>query len=576
MSMSHSVRLATVVLFSLVSAVLVTYFVAGMPREAHAQGSGTATSTLTPEDLRILEKIAHDTRAADAARARGEIPTASMEEAQTKSRRVLSKAMRRAYLKPVTPVGGGAATGTSITPTLMRAGLAGATAGIWIHNSIMINNGIECGQTECAPVVVLDAQFLEATEGRASFFEMPTGSGGTAGVLNISKVEYDYSESSGYGSSEIHWEVVQGQWPTYTNYSVPVYQQFEAPRAQIRAIALSVKKATVSPWAHDTASSVMGSPSSNSTYRVRRAPNPVFEPSDHPTTIVARPATQDFTWENPVFDIREVEFIPKGPEYTPAPGEYVPSTEQNQKFLEEIRNDPEYDPTWAKPWLREDFRAPVDPQQREALWGPVVGTWTTPGGGECKEFESGAQLCDHPDGSTFVWISQDWTMWMQDSGGGKEWMSRPGGGPGDPPSGGSGGGEYYQADKMEEAEAILIARHALLDENEQPRGRMIPGARMENPSDVDALKEYRMRMVNEMELSKAYGRVPINGEGPKWREENDARGYWDRVNGNVVVRWPEAQQTDSTVFHREDADKGEAYFKDAFELDTPRSSGGTP
>jgi hypothetical protein len=29
------------------------------------------------------------------------------------------------------------------------------------------------------------------------------------------------------------------------------------------------------------------------------------------------------------------------------------------------------------------------------------------GGEECKEFESSAQLCDSPNGSTFAWVMQD-------------------------------------------------------------------------------------------------------------------------------------------------------------------------
>ncbi len=73
--------------------------------------------------------------------------------------------------------------------------------------------------------------------------------------------------------------------------------------------------------------------------------------------------------------------------------------------------DPEYDPSQDKPWLREDFRAPSGPQQREALWGPVVET--TPDGSQCKAYEYGARLCDSPGETTFVWIVGDQAMWIQ-------------------------------------------------------------------------------------------------------------------------------------------------------------------
>jgi hypothetical protein len=37
----------------------------------------------------------------------------------------------------------------------------------------------------------------------------------------------------------------------------------------------------------------------------------------------------------------------------------------------------------------------------------------TPEDAQCKEFESGAKLCDNPDGTTFVWVVKDRVMWLQ-------------------------------------------------------------------------------------------------------------------------------------------------------------------
>ena len=78
-----------------------------------------------------------------------------------------------------------------------------------------------------------------------------------------------------------------------------------------------------------------------------------------------------------------------------------------------------------KPWYSENFRAPSDPQQREALWGPVVKTWMTPEDSECKEFGSGAVLCDKPGGATFAHIKKDRVMWIEYPDGTKSWMVHP-------------------------------------------------------------------------------------------------------------------------------------------------------
>lgn len=98
----------------------------------------------------------------------------------------------------------------------------------------------------------------------------------------------------------------------------------------------------------------------------------------------------------------------------------------------------------------------------------MTGTWTTPGGGECKEYESGAKICDHPDGSTFVWIVEDWTAWMQHGDGSRETRLSssdrpPGGGSGGGSSCGGGNGEEIPYDK-----AQRIAEHAIANGHEIP------------------------------------------------------------------------------------------------------------
>ncbi len=72
----YGARLTVTVFFALVMAAGLA--VGWSPGEAVAQTT-TTEPKLTAEDQRILQKIAEDTRAADAARARGEVPTASVE-----------------------------------------------------------------------------------------------------------------------------------------------------------------------------------------------------------------------------------------------------------------------------------------------------------------------------------------------------------------------------------------------------------------------------------------------------------------------------------------------------------------
>jgi hypothetical protein len=79
----------------------------------------------------------------------------------------------------------------------------------------------------------------------------------------------------------------------------------------------------------------------------------------------------------------------------------------------------------VKPWYGESFRAPSDPQQREALCGPVVKTWMTPEGAQCKDFEDRTHVCDNPNGVTYVEVKKDRVMWLQYPDRSKEWLIPP-------------------------------------------------------------------------------------------------------------------------------------------------------
>lgn len=218
------------------------------------------------------------------------------------------------------------------------------------------------------------------------------------------------------------------------------------------------------------------------------------------------------------------------PDYIPAPSDYVPSAEQNLRLLEAIKTDPENDPSWAKPWLREDFRAPSDPQQREALWGPVVGTWTTPGGGECKEFQNGAKLCDHSDGSTFVWVVNDHAAWMQYSGGDKAWRLQPGDVTGGGYGGGPGGGGGDEG--IPGADAQAIAAHAI------SRGHEVPGLDINSPSNAREYEEYVYRAGRKENIQGESQHA--NFASPQLRTKDGARAWFDIARNTIIIHNPGA------------------------------------
>lgn len=589
--MGHGARLTAAVFVALVFAAIgIAAFAGWTQRSAEAQ---TATeSILTAEDLRILEKIADDTRVAEAARARGEIPAASMEEAQSKSRRVMTRSMRTAYLRPVPPAGGGVATGTSITPALMRAGLAGLAAGIWTHNGVMIYNGIQCGQADCPDAIELDAQFLRSAQmgGMAGYWgeygyyvgrTPESAKGKITGAVFITDVEYSPTTKSATYTYE-----TTGRVPG-ASLSTPTYEGgggCQAPR-----FLQSASNAEFS-----------GSPQRMNP-SINRATDAVklnwrggelgcTHPNDYRTI------------QNPVFDVRQVEYISL-PEYIPGQDDYVPSVEQNRKLIDGIKSDPEYDldedglinrddpdddgdgvpdvedpepydPYSPKPWLHPDFRAPSDSAGREALWGPVIGTWTTPGGGECKEFQSGAKICDFPGGTTFVWIVEDRAMWMQSSNGGgsKDWIVRP-------PNLSSGPGVSYggpENQKPEEEfddigylESNGIAGH-VVDENHR-----IPG--VEPPDDVEKVRQYIEATVDKVETSgKRYyyetdelDREVLSGPYYSLYTHGEYAGqykkaYWDAKNGVIIVRDPAAQYGGTAFIPTDPNRPGRKYLEDEF------------
>lgn len=406
--MGYSMRLATTVSFALVLSAAIIFLAAGWPgglRQAEAQTVGAAPTT---EEKLILENIARATEVADEARARGETPTASMVEEQAKARRVISRA--------------GRAKIPALSKTLItRGNLATIAAGIWIHNGVTLYCGLEA--ENCAKPVVLDGKFKQA-EGSPGFIRTYSSDGSIymAGVLD--RVDYSATTNNGGDCTVTASWTVQPTQNRISQYSTFGYLRTFADRSGVYGncktiIDLLYQKAD----APQSASRSQLCPATKYPHRTvvqlqtQSGPGPTWSY----TNLFNTDPCAGTGWENPVYDWGATE---EGGQ--PGPNEIRVPPAQSREFGHAIKTDPEYDPSWAKPWLREDFRAPSDPQQREALWGPAVGTWTTPGGGVCKEFDSGAKLCDSPNGSTFAWIVRDSVAWMQYPDGNKNWMARPG------------------------------------------------------------------------------------------------------------------------------------------------------
>lgn len=202
--------------------------------------------------------------------------------------------------------------------------------------------------------------------------------------------------------------------------------------------------------------------------------------------------------------------------------------------------------------MGEGFLAPEGSAEREAYWGAVIGTWTTPGGGECFEFESGAKLCDHPDGSTFVWIVEDYTAWMQDSDGGKEWLSSDSGSrpPGPPDGGSSGGGEeppdiYTMITEAANGERVLSGEELTTIAEYVEEAGFDPTYQAQAGPRLDGLTWKGDPVYADTLLSPADSHYLLhvirNGEWPEETTqeeyEQSIRGIVDDPNTGIMVSW---------------------------------------
>lgn len=335
-------------------------------------GAPSPAKAFVPNERYILENIARDTKSADAA-------------TRARARAVLTRSARTAYLRPV------AGTGTPITPVLMRAGLAGAAAGIWIHNGITIYNISQCGEAEtCPPPLRIDGEFRVAEETAEA-----AGAGGTIvrtkawdqlkAEVMITRVDYRPAQKQ----TEVWF--VRKTAPDYTEpWRTNGSMGIASPGSQSGGFAtFSLENGNPSPWLYGAGSGsgtaqFYGLDFNNSEPVQRKFFGPKFQ------------FGQPMTWDSPVFDMGGVSTARVAPDYTPPPGDFIPSADQNKKLLESIQGDAEFDPAWAehpwdkksKPWRQ--LEPPSTDDGDEDIFGPIRRKWDDDAG-EYTEFEDGTR-----------------------------------------------------------------------------------------------------------------------------------------------------------------------------------------
>lgn len=581
--MGRAARSVGVVLVALVLAALVAFFAAGgySPGKAEAQTTTTPPSDLTEDESRILPALLKDTNSPDPERA-------------ARAQRVLTKAAPKAVPR--------------LTPVLMRLGLVGAAGASVTWAAVEFKVLLEQGEPGESVHAGLPARLAPgAITGYGS-----EGEGGPEQVYLVTEARWEvWPQSAGHKYRwALEWQRAVENWYVYNHYTCGQGgQRWTAWASHVFGPTKVHYAGTIfgcgGPSAYQTDFSMgeegwsewAGNPQlsnprfateiyerhfeNQAAQRVEKKP---FGPDPLPLT-----GRWSINISTPTYEVSEGIRIPATP---PADPDFVTTPIETYDLVEAIKRDPEfdldedglinaddpdddgdgvpdqedpapYDPYSPKPWLDPDFRAPVASAEREALWGPVIGVWTTLGGGECREYQYGAKICDFPGGSTFVWIVQDWTAWMQGSDGGKDSFYRPQDRPQTPPT--VSPGNDHETDPMEEPEAALIANHAINNS-----GHHVPG--IEPWDDEQKLADYVFNVVNGVELSRQFGQMPSGLEGPFYPTTGDSKAYWDDNRKVIIVRNPN-DTSGGTVFKPDRAPGEErGYLTDNFPHAKPPGS----
>lgn len=295
-----------------------------------------------------------------------------------------SERLRRIWSRSLRPAGGGA-----LKSTLIRGGLAGVAAGVWIHNGVTLYHVADCGDTSCPDPLSINAEFRQAQED-------------VEGTSAAGAVVQRYSNGQLVGAG-----MVTGASVSWVGRDVTVNIEFTGES--------SISSSYIGSGGHtfegSPASSINLYTGSGGETTVPAATSPTSpyrfytrDVEDNvPQDVVEFGPTWSYgesvTWQNPVFDTGLMVESP--PEYTPTEGDYLASPAESDALYERFVSDPEYNPdtdTQRSPREEHDRKAgALIPEHGEKVW-----TTENPDGSFTTRFQDGTEFTTWPDGTEML------------------------------------------------------------------------------------------------------------------------------------------------------------------------------
>lgn len=303
--------------------------------------------------------------------------------AQVQSPQARSERLRRIWSRSMRPMGGGVSSATSLKSVLLKGGLAGAAATVWINNGITLYHVVDCGETTCPEPLHMDVEFKQAEE-------LLAASGASGAVVKRFASNGDLVASG----------MVTQATAAVSGGNIIFSMTFHGQS--------NISSQTVG-YGGDA---VDGVPGSSMPLTIGQTSTKTHQQTDHTRRFYTRnidstgaavtivefgdPFTGAYAWENPVFQTGGMVEAP--PEYQPAEGDYLASPQESDALYDRFVSDPEYDPrTDEAETTREqhDRRVGVlTPQHGNPLW-----TTENPDGSITTKFSDGTELTTFPNGT---------------------------------------------------------------------------------------------------------------------------------------------------------------------------------
>lgn len=290
---------------------------------------------------------------------------------------------------------------------LVRGGLIGAAAGVWVHNGVVLYNVGQCGETYCPEALVLDVEFRKAQDAASALdlqsvfyneYELVNGDERLVGsfVLN----SFDVRRRLGSDSYDV---TITGTRKGKARFSNGFSVYFLKPDdSYVGGTHASTNWTTASPDVQDYEwTGVFTQPPNVANHASKVGVYRNIPPDGYISQL--QPLEDYVSWENPVFDWGASTVA--SPEYAPAEGDYVATQQDSDALYNAIKSDPEYEPA------KDDIPADSEDQQTQherrvgelvPQHGPVIDTTTNPDGSVTTRFQDGTTLTTWPNGDETV------------------------------------------------------------------------------------------------------------------------------------------------------------------------------